>query len=302
MAGFPRKNWQGHQVDTRDISMSISEAAKQIQRSTKTIRRWVAEGLDLNAPDVEEQLKAWAEKKALAAKGAARIFSAGPGEEIDIANLPDVSDEGASFALKRLQRFERLTAQRLQEALASGDKVAEKAARENYVSISAVLIKYELLVKAHDRQTGSLISRQESLEFVKNCCTWIRLGITRFEGSSHISQMREAPSDRHAKAIANAGILSGIAGAFKTSLGSNSAVPPDYALLAIQNLRLPGDTVTDPQTPGWNILHHSSDVHGASGWVKAEIGPDKETVLPASSEEIARAYENAVKNLPDDEA
>lgn len=282
--------------------MSISEAAKKINRSTKTIRRWIDEGLDLNASDVQEQLKAWAERKALSAKGAARIISAGAGEEIDLANLPEVGTEGAASALKRLQRFEKLLAQRLEQALVSGDKSSEKTARENYVSISAVLIKYELLVKSHERETGSLISRQESLEFVKNCCTWIRLGMLRFAGSSHIEQIRASNSDREAKAIAIAGMLSGVSGAFKTSLESLAAVPPDFALLAIQELRLPGDTVSDAQTPGWHILHHSNSRNGPSGWVKVECGPDKETVLPASQQEIARAYKNAVNNLPNDEA
>ena len=92
-------------------------------------------------------------------------------------------------------------------------------------------------------------------------------------------------------------MISGVSGSFRNSLQSVSAVPPDFALLAIQELQLPGDTVTDPQTPGWHIMHQSDTARGLSGWVKLECGVAKQTILPASPDEIGRAFENAVNNL-----
>jgi hypothetical protein len=276
--------------------------AKQIQKLTAcskaTSYRWLSD--TKFDPSNEETVLAYARQKELD-KTTGPDIGATDLANFDPKKLPDVGDkEGAAAALKRLQTFEKQSAQQLQAANDSGDAVQIKRATQAYATITSVLMKYETLVSAHQRDIGSLISRQEALEFVKNFCTGIRLGMNKFAGSDHIEQIRMADDNRAGKAVAISGMISGVSGAFKNSMSSSAAVPPDFALLAIQELRLSCDSVTDPQNPGWHILHYSDNTHGHTGWVKVERGIDKETVLPATQEEIARALENAVASLPDE--
>src|SRR5258708_35824792 len=114
---------------------------------------------------------------------------------------------------------------------------------------------------------------------MKNGCGWIRVGMVQFAGSDHIEQIRACSDNRAGKQIALSGMISGVGGSFRNSLQSVSAVTPDFALLAIQELQLPGDTVTYPQTPGWHIMHQSDTAPELSGWVKLECVFGKQTIL-----------------------
>ncbi len=281
--------------------LSVKQICELTGRKKSTVYNWLKEGL---APTDEKTVLDWKGFKEIEAKGAARDASetlqagAGTSDAFDPANLPPAGDPGAPHCLKRLQEKEVRDYQRVQAAELAGDHRAIRIASQIYDRTAATLLKYEKEVEQHLRALGSLISRSESLEFIKNVCTWIRLGMVQFAGSDHIEQIRACGDNRAGKQIALSGMISGVSGAFRNSLQSVSAVPPDFALLAIQELRLPGDTVTDPQQPGWHIMHQSDTARGPSGWVKVECGTDKQTVLPATPDEIVRAFDNAVINLP----
>jgi len=272
--------------------LNVKQICELTGRKRSTVYSWLKQGLQ---PTSEAVVSEWAKQKDLAKvteAGTPAHAKSGPLDDFHINALPDVGSEGAPQALARLQRFEKLMAQRLEAALLTDDELKIKRARENHVSVSAALMKYETLVAAHQREIGSLMSRREAHEIVKTVCSCIRRGVARFAGSSGSVEAIMACSDRsEASGLAVSGVTSGIASHLRDSLETNFPCPPDFTLLILQELHLPNVPYHDPANPDWAILHYSNE----GGFIKNQNG--KETIMPATQEEIERVCDHAVKTF-----
>ena len=216
------------------MRMTIKEAAALVGKSVKTLYKYKSEGCNI---EDEKELKAWAEKKALTARGKSKVIvGITPGDQIDIKNLPEVGSEGAPQALKRLQRFERLTAQRFELALAGKDALAIKTAREDHTAVAATLMKYEKEIEQHLRDSGELISRRDMLNGIAAAANWMRLGFVQWISASLPDILALADNPRAAKAK----IIETFPGSLVAAIRQESRlpVPRDVEALIAQEFRL----------------------------------------------------------------
>jgi hypothetical protein len=130
--------------------------------SDRTFRRWKSDGAPIHD---EKAMQAWlATRKNL------------PHSVLEKLKLPTVAGgvsilvgrgtSGAGAALKRLQEAELAAFERLQVAIAGGNPLLIKEAREGWTKLCESLRKYELLVEASRREAGELIPRVELQKFV----------------------------------------------------------------------------------------------------------------------------------------
>jgi hypothetical protein len=77
---------------------------------------------------------------------------------------------GAAAALKRLEIMELAAFERLQAALARGNPLEIREARENWLRISESLRRYDLMIEANRRDVGELVPVTEVGTFI-NCFT-----------------------------------------------------------------------------------------------------------------------------------
>jgi hypothetical protein len=225
--------------------------AKQIQNLTgcskATSYRWIKDPkFDAST---EETVLEFARQKELSRTRGPDIGTIGTMEYVDPSTLPDVGSEGAAAALRRLQSFERQSGQLLQAAMDAGDAVAVKRATAVYNQNAATLMKFELAVAAHERDTGSLIPRSELLNSVRTAATWIRLAWASWV-SSHLSGMMVIQDQRIAKEFILKTFTESLQVAIANSADSVYSIPPDCRQIILQEYR--AEDIRDTQ-----FLHHS---------------------------------------------
>jgi hypothetical protein len=216
--------------------MSINQlakiAAEHVGKSPSTIKGWFKEGLDIS--DLRA-VKAFSDKKDLTSCGRARANAIArrhaerrPHQE-DVEKAQqlvaiDPGSEGAPAALKRLQEFEKNSANRLHSAISHGDPVIISSTTKDHVAIAGALIKFENLVAQSARDSGELIPKGDMERAVVSIAAWIRLSFQAWLSSEtpHLVAIK----DPHQFVMAaRTGFAANVKAGFMNSRKSKNPIP-----------------------------------------------------------------------------
>jgi len=169
------------------ISELIREVASKYGRSSRTVSRWKAAGVDLtdaeavakHASDQDIKSKGASRYRAMASRGV-RNESAALESVIKEAEAIDPTSEGAPAALARISRIERLLNARLERAIASDDALAISAARQDVAPITALLVRLDREISQARRESGDLIPRADAEAAIRFAIMLLRLAIKRW--------------------------------------------------------------------------------------------------------------------------
>jgi hypothetical protein len=132
----------------------------------RTIRRWRKAGAPLDDP---KRMRSWlAGQKKIPSGTAAVLKKIRSGETVESAAQPQKLAEGPVAALKRLGEMEARAFTDLQRALASGDPIEIKLARENWLKILESQRRVDLAIEQNRRDAGELIPREQVLFYAKS--------------------------------------------------------------------------------------------------------------------------------------
>jgi hypothetical protein len=216
--------------------MSINQLAKiageHVGKSPSTIKGWYKEGLDIS--DLTA-VKRFSDKKDLTSCGRARANAIARRSAEHRPHQNDVEkaqelvsidpgSEGAAAALKRLQEFERNSANRLNAAIAGRDPVLISSSTKDHVSIAGALIKFENLVAQSARDSGELIPKGQMERAVVAIADWIRLSFQAFLSSEtpHLVAIKDPAQFVIA---ARTGFAAAVKTGFMNSRRSKNAIP-----------------------------------------------------------------------------
>lgn len=137
----------------------------------RTIRRWRKDRAPLNDP---KRMRRWlAGRKHLPPGTVALLEQLRTDERATVASQdakPQV--EGAAGALKRLEAAEAQAYTAFKNATATGDDIAIKSSRENWLKISESLRRFDIALEENRRDSGELVRRAE-VELALRKLGWI---------------------------------------------------------------------------------------------------------------------------------
>jgi hypothetical protein len=262
-------------VSPEEEGSPIKRAAKHVGKSTRTIKAWKAEGLDVTDLDA---VKRWSDLRDMNSRGFARnevlrrlgtpdqqqIRDIAEADTLDVKKAVasiealDPASEGAAAGLKRMQAFERDLAIRFQAAQATGDPLLITAARQDYVAVFESLRRMELAVDKEARDAGQLIQIGEAQEAVRILGEYIKLGFNAWL-SSDTPQLVELSNPHKFVTIARKGFSDSMLRALDLSSKTGYALP-EWAFQIVESILKPQtDSITfrtgPPQTPEeWRAL------------------------------------------------
>jgi hypothetical protein len=139
----------------------------------RTMFRWKGDGAPL---DDYEQMLAWLPtRKNLPRSVLGKIRIPAPK---NASSHVSGGTAGAAAALKRLEIMELQAFERLQAALARGNPLEIREARENWLRISESLRKYDLMIEDSRRDAGELVPVSEVQTFIGRFITFATVAMT----------------------------------------------------------------------------------------------------------------------------
>jgi len=228
------------EIDRHGEDMAKSDlirgVADKYGRSTRTVRRWEAAGLDLTdseavakyAADQDIKSKGASRNRAMAGRGA-RSAATALDAVIKEAEDIDPTSEGAPAALARISRIERLLNARLERAIASDDALAISAARQDVAPITALLVRLDREISQARRESGDLIPRADAEASIRYAIMLLRLAVKRWlscEIPNHCAET--VPHIMEQKILT--GISNATASSWKDSQKNSPGQVPEWAL------------------------------------------------------------------------
>jgi hypothetical protein len=157
----------------------------------RTIRRWRKAKAPFTS---EKRMRSWLAGRQHLPPGTVALLESLRASEraTDPAVIRAPHREGAAGALKRLEEAEAEAYATFNRATASGDDVAIKAARENWLRISESLRRFDLAIEQNRRDSGELILRSEvehALQQVGWCMRTASRQVTDSMGMSLVGEL-----------------------------------------------------------------------------------------------------------------
>lgn len=169
---------------THEETSRIVAAAEAVGVTTRTIRNWISEGIDL---DNTEALQNRKDLKAQRTKAGVEKRSDDPSEAPDLTildKLPPPDGEGAVAALKRLQGMELIFNGRLIAEYQKGNSERVSFALADWTKVLETLRRYEKEVEENRRDLGYLIPKKEAQDGARAAAVFLRIAWKMFLSSS----------------------------------------------------------------------------------------------------------------------
>jgi hypothetical protein len=183
--------------------IEVSEYARKIGKSERTLWRWIKEGCNPRDP---KSLRDWQVRNEIRQTPIERArrrrrdneqkvqrTQPVPNQDTDTCpgngDLPPAGKLGASAALQRLEKQEEESHRRFLAAQATGDQVAIQAAADLWLKCSELLRKLDLAIETSRRQEEAQIPLRVAQDTVTYCAEWLRIGIAQFLSSETNSLM-----------------------------------------------------------------------------------------------------------------
>jgi hypothetical protein len=181
--------------------LQIAQHAERIGRSARTLRRWVAQGCDLEDPGSVQRFLAQAERKKTniqrsrerlgkeflhpsdgkqKAERQVKPQPWGKHKGNDETPPPVVGKDGAAAALECLERQEETAYRRLQVALEGGDRFQVQAAQDFWLKCSETLRRLDLAVEVARRSEETQIPLRQAESVVLAVADWLRIAFMQF--------------------------------------------------------------------------------------------------------------------------
>jgi hypothetical protein len=180
----------------------IREVAARLQRSERTIWRWVAQGCDLAN---ERSIRQFSEGKRLrktniqkAREKLEAAFTVGNGsrasgeaqfEDLFSGRLPPLGRRGAAAALERLGEAEERAHARLLVAMERGSLYQIEACQDFWLKCSETLRKLDLAVEMARRDAEEQVPKKLAESIALNISEWLRIAFAQFLSSEARSLM-----------------------------------------------------------------------------------------------------------------
>jgi hypothetical protein len=162
----------------------VREAAAQLEKSERTIWRWVAQGCDLAS---ERSIRTFVEAKhlrrsnvqksyekllALGVSDGSRASHQAQFENLVSGELPPLGRRGAAAALRRLEETEERAHARLLTAMERGNPVQIEALQDFWLKCSEALRKLDLAIEMARRDAEEQVPKklaQDISLFIAEC-------------------------------------------------------------------------------------------------------------------------------------
>ena len=215
--------------------------SKQIGRSVRTLRRWRAQGCDLENP---ESLKKFLKEKEFLKPPIQKLREQGKllGTNLQSSaadspihpngELAPAGKRGAAAALDRLERQEEESHRRLERAQASGDILAIQAAQDFWLKCSETLRRLDLAIEISRRAEETQIPLRQAEETATAIAEWLRIAFAQFLSSETQALMGIREIGEY-KAYAFERFKGIIDLTVRNSLKTNSPIP-DWAIQRIK--------------------------------------------------------------------
>jgi hypothetical protein len=154
-----------------NIQLNRSQLAQKWGCNVRTITRWKKDGAPLGDDAAMQHWLATRKHAPSGTLGMLELAGTEPRTEATpprTENTGDAVATGATAALRRLEAAEAAAFTELQEAIAGGNPLRIKLARDGWLRISESLRKYDLAVEQSRRDSGELVSRAEVEKFAHN--------------------------------------------------------------------------------------------------------------------------------------
>ena len=223
----------------------VKRVAFQTGKTTNTIRRWVKQGCDLNSPaSINEYLQGNKLRQhpntIRKSKGVQNLDTPEPDPDPDLSQteLGPIGKRGAAAALQRLEEIEERAHARLIQTIEIGNPFQIKAAQEFYLRSSETLRRLDLAVETERRNAEEQVPKRQAEDISLHIAEWLRIAFAQFLSSESRSLMGIKDLGEF-KAYAIERFRGILHMAVKTSLKTNSPIPPWAAAMVIEAWNVP---------------------------------------------------------------
>ena len=179
----------------------VREVAAQLEKSERTIWRWVAQGCDLAS---ERSIRTFVEAKhlrrpnvqksyekllALGVSDGSRASHQAQFENLVSGELPPLGRRGAAAALRRLEETEERAHARLLTAMERGNPVQIEALQDFWLKCSEALRKLDLAIEMARRDAEEQVPKKLAQDISLFIAEWIRIAFAQFLSSEARSLM-----------------------------------------------------------------------------------------------------------------
>jgi len=153
---------------------SESALAVKYGCTPRTIRRWKRDNAPLG--DAQAMTKWLSSRRTLPADTGVLLSKrrTRAAKAATVTTAPE--NEGAAFALRRLEKAEAAAYRQFQAATTTGDAISVKSSRENWLRISEQLRAYDLAVESTRRECGDLVERKVLIKLAEGLGVHLRTG------------------------------------------------------------------------------------------------------------------------------
>jgi hypothetical protein len=234
--------WQTQTPDMAFSQIEVSEYARKVGKTERTMWRWIKEGCNPRDP---KSLREWqvrnqiretpierARKRrrdqALKARQTSDVL---PPERVSVPTngdtLPPAGKRGAAAALERLEATEEEAHRRLQVALSRGNAVEIQGAEEFWLRTAETLRRLDLAIEVSRRQEESSVPLRTACDVALYIADWLRIAFAQFLSSETNALMgiRDVGEWKYYAFQRFKGIIDSTV---RNSLGTQSAIP-DWA-------------------------------------------------------------------------
>lgn len=184
----------------------------------RTLFRWKGDGAPL---DNYDDMLAWLSTRKNLPRSVLEKIKL-PAQE-NVSSPVVVGVAGAAAALKRLEATELQAFGRMQTALARGNPLEIREARESWLKISESLRRYDLMIEANRRDAGELVPVTEIDKFIRSFCSYMQVVLT-YRAESLVNEIMGKPEMEMYRALRDLfnktlfhGVLGYIKGGGKTN-------------------------------------------------------------------------------------
>jgi hypothetical protein len=179
----------------------VREIAAQLEKSERTIWRWVAQGCDLAS---ERSIRTFVEAKhlrrsnvqksyekllALGVSDGSRASHQAQFENLVSGELPPLGRRGAAAALRRLEETEERAHARLLTAMERGNPVQIEALQDFWLKCSEALRKLDLAIEMARRDAEEQVPKKLAQDISLFIAEWLRIAFAQFLSSEARSLM-----------------------------------------------------------------------------------------------------------------
>jgi hypothetical protein len=177
--------------------IEVSEYARKLGKSERTLWRWVRQGCDLRNPKSLREWQIRSEvRKTNIAKSRERHGKHQTASAKDLVNpqerseavgngetLPPAQKTGAAAALQRLEQAEERAHAQLEAALASADVVQIAACQDFWLKCSETLRRLDLAVEVSRRSLEEQVPKRLACDVALAIADWLRISFAVFLSS-----------------------------------------------------------------------------------------------------------------------